>query len=177
MELRKFLHLLGVDRRHLHQQDVDRPGLHPLGVGYAGRRVVDVDRPDRHVLDAGHPDRRVLDVDRPGPDRLDVGRAGRHVVDVDRSDPDRLRRAYPAARRMGCCLGVGHPDEERPDVVHGCHRGYLHGFVRDARRNHPNAYPAGMRMGCYPGVVPLALVPTWQLALERHLEQVHPELP
>lgn len=169
MGLQWFLHL-GVDRRRLRQLDVvhpgrlgvDRPDL--LGVGYADRRVLDVDRPGRRVVGVG----------RPGPLLLDVDHAGRRVVDVVHPGrPVRLRRACPAGKRTGCCLDVGHLDAERPDVVHGCHRGSGHGV----RRSQSNACPAGMRTGCCLGVVPLALGLACCLALVLRLAVVHPGLP
>lgn len=172
MELRRFLRLLDVVHLHRHRLDVVHLRLHLLDVGYAGRHVLDVVHPDPRVPDVDRPDLRVVGVDRhPAPDRLDVDRAGRHVLDV--RHPGHLRRAYPAGKRTGCCLGVDRLDEERPDVVHG----RLRGFGRDVRPSHPNAFPAGMRMGCCLGVEHLALGPTWPLALVLHLEVVRPGLP
>ena len=160
MGLQWFLHRhLGVDRRHqldvgrLRRLGVVRPGLldvghlHLLGVDRAGRHVVGVDRPGRHVLDVG----RLR--------RLGVGCAGRRVVGEDR--PGHLRRACPAAMRMGCCPGVDRLDVVRLDVGHDRLRGCLrHGVRRTQRR----ACPAGTRTGCCLGVVHLALELAWRLA-------------
>ena len=160
MGLQWFLHRhLGVDRRHqldvgrLRRLGVVRPGLldvghlHLLGVDRAGRHVVGVDRPGRHVLDVG----RLR--------RLGAGCAGRRVVGEDR--PGHLRRACPAAMRMGCCPGVDRLDVVRLDVGHDRLRGCLrHGVRRTQRR----ACPAGTRTGCCLGVVHLALELAWRLA-------------
>lgn len=152
MGLQWFLHRhLGVGR--LRRLGVVRPGLldvghlHLLGVDRAGRHVVGVDRPGRHVLDVG----RLR--------RLGVGCAGRRVVGEDR--PGHLRRACPAAMRMGCCPGVDRLDVVRLDVGHDRLRGCLrHGVRRTQRR----ACPAGTRTGCCLGVVHLALELAWRLA-------------
>ena len=144
MGLQWFLHRhLGVGR--LRRLGVVRPGLldvghlHLLGVDRAGRHVVGVDRPGRHVLG--------------------VGCAGRRVVGEDR--PGHLRRACPAAMRMGCCPGVDRLDVVRLDGGHDRRRGGLrHGVRRTQRR----ACPAGTRTGCCLGVVHLALELAWRLA-------------
>ncbi len=152
---------LGVDRRHLlgvghlRRLGVEHPGL--LDVGH--RHLLGVDRAGHRVPDVGRPGRRVPGVDRQH--LLGVDRAGRHVLGGDR--PGRLRRAYPAARRTGCCLGVDRPDEVRLDVGHDRLRGCLrHGVRRTQRR----AYPAGKRTGCCLGVEHLALELAWHLASE-----------
>lgn len=150
---------LGVDRRHLlgvghlRRLGVERPGL----LGVDRRHLLDVDRAGRHVPDVDRPGRHEPDVDRRH--LLGVDRAGRRVVGEDR--PGRLRRAYPAARRTGCCLGVDRPDEVRLDVGHDRLRGCRHHGVRRTQRR---AYPAGKRTGCCLGVERLASELAWHLA-------------
>lgn len=165
---------LGVDRLHRlgegrqRQLGVERPGLLDVGRLYQ----LDVDRAGHRVADVGRPGRRVPGVDRQH--QLDVDRAGRHVADEDR--PGRLRRACPAGRRTGCCLGVDRPDEVRLDVGHDRLRGCRRHAVRRTQRR---ACPAGTRTGCCPGVERLALEQAWRLAsvLEPHLAMERQGLP
>lgn len=144
--VRRFRHLLGVDRPGPGRPDAVR--RHPVGVD---RELV-----HHHVVDA---DRRYLDRQHPGG-------VGLGLLDVDR--PGRLRRAFPAVRRMASC-----PDVDRLDVELLRRRpvGVVHGSGR-RRGNHDvhprRAFPAARRTGCCRGVGrQLAWVPALDLGVDR----------
>lgn len=127
---------------------VDRPGL-LLDVDHPGQ-LPGVDRPD--LLDAVDVVRhRTVHHALGVVHRRDV-RLGRHPLGADR---DLRRYAYPAAKRKGCYLGVGHPDEDRAGHRLGVEPGH-----------HPSAFPAGKQTGYYLGVgqQQLALEQAWDLA-------------